>query len=280
MHQLLIGRVSVLLFVLLLSTACAAQTIIFEDTFNTGIDSSLWDTVVPEPGLDSVSTDSGKLHVINSGSGGRWAGGAGIWTKPGSFPLFSRPQDDSEYNFYFEGVQLPSAIQRFALGFYSTNPPTHTTPKFPDDNGPNGGTSYYFMGLPNSETPTKNWLSTFSIGAGGAAADSTGGDGFHTWGFGKIYDLRLQVTKDDVTWWGKEQPFANWKLLQDPSANILGHPGSEANGRNDFGLFVHASAADFDNGIGWVDADLRVDRIYATKYKPSMGFPPLTDPVF
>ena len=49
----------------------AAQTVIFEDTFDTGIDSSLWDSVVPEPSLDAVSTDAGKLHVVNSGAGGR-----------------------------------------------------------------------------------------------------------------------------------------------------------------------------------------------------------------
>jgi hypothetical protein len=247
-----------------------AQTVIFDDSFDTGINTGLWNVVVPEPGIDQVTAVGGNLRVVNSGNGSRWAGGAGLWSKPEMFPLITRPTDDTEYNVYFEGISLPSQIQRFAVGLYSTNPPTQTTPKFPDDNGPNGGTSYYFQSLPNSSTPTKNWLSTFNVGVGGAAADSTGGDGFHTWEFGKTYDLRLQVNKDDVTWFGRDRSLGqDWLMLQDPDANILGHPGTETNGRNEFGLFVQASSAGSDNGVFWQDSDVSIERIYATKYKPS-----------
>jgi hypothetical protein len=257
------------MLILQASTIAHAQTVIFDDTFDSGINSSLWNVVVPEPGIDSVSAVGGNLNVINSGAGSHWAGGAGLWSKPELFPLITRPTDDTEYNVYFEGISLPSQLQRFSVGLYSTNPPTQTTPKFPDDNGPNGGTSYYFSSLPNSETPTKNWLSTFNGHEGGAATDSTGGDGFHTWEYGKVYDLRLQVTKDDVNWWGRDRSLGqDWLLLQDPETSLLGHPGTEPSGRNKFGLFVSAAAGDPDATPASADADISIERIYVTRYRP------------
>jgi hypothetical protein len=270
MRTQLCYMVATSVIVAIAAAGAAGQTVILDDDFDgSGIDTSIWSVVVPEPGIDVVETVEGtKLHVLSSGGGSRWTGAAGIWTRPDTFPLITRPTDDTEYNVYFSGIELPAAKQRFAVGLYSTNPPTHTTPKFPDDNGPNGGTSYYFMSFPNNDAPADNWLSTFSISVGGAAADSTGADGFHTWEFGKVYDLRLQITKDDVNWWGRERPYENWKLLQDPSAVIMGHYGGEPNGRSTFGLFVHVSASGVD-GVAWQDGDIRIDRITVTKYKSS-----------
>jgi len=253
----------------LVASAARAQSVILDDHFDgPAIDTELWAVVTPEAGIDRVeTTGSGRLRVLSRGAGSAWQGGAGLWSRPDSFPLIRRPLDESEYNVFFFGVELPSAKQRFALGLYSVCPPWQHTPKFPDDNGRAGGTSYYFLCLPNDEAPADNWLSTCSVGTAGAAADSTGSDGFHTWEYGKVYDLRLQITKDDVVWWGREQPSRDWKMLQDPSAVVMGYNGREPDGRNEFGLFVHVSASG-GPGPAWADGDVQIDRILITKYTP------------
>ena len=243
------------LLFLLSITACAtpvsAQTVVFDQRFDdVNLDSRVWDTVVDDS--SSVEIRRGALSVESSGSPP-----AGLLTRVDKYPLFTRAQDDGEYDVFLLGVRLADKNQSAAFGLFSMPSGTNDA-RLPRGYQDRQRMSYAFQITPSKDPPNKHWVSTVVAGNAAAAADSTGADGFHTWEYGKVYDFRIQVTKHDTTWWGREHPYKNWMPLQDPALDI-GYDGAEEGGRNSFGLFVSAD-----------DADLEIDRVYVTHFHPSV----------
>ena len=247
-------RLTCLIVALFCQELVCAQSVILDQEFvDSSIDTNVWD--VFEPRARSITAGDGQLRIQSAGSEV-----AGLMTKSDQFPFFERPTDDSEYDVYFLGVRLGHRQQTAALGLYSTNAEQplegHHFKSPPSGFHDQQHVSYSFrIGL-NNEAPGKHWVSTMLPGNAGAATDSTGADGFHTWENGKIYDFRIQVTKHNTTWWGREHPSKDWMPLQDPALDI-GYDGTETGGRNRFGIFASST-----------NSEISIDRIYVTHYVP------------
>jgi len=242
-----------------------AQTVLLNEDFCAGRLDEAW-AVVPFNALGGGVRVEGSRLSISVASPTQHEDSIGLMTNPARFPLFRRPADQTEYDAYFLGVRLADRKVRVALGLYSF-PGTEVVTRPASARSLSDVMSYSFLIGVNAEAPNAHWVSTATIGHAGAAADSTGPHGFHVWEHGKVYDFRIQVTRWDVTWWGRVQPNRKWLLLQDPGPWI-GYPGDEPGGRCAFGLFI---AAEHDEAAGsstQADPTITVDRIVATCYEP------------
>jgi hypothetical protein len=242
---------TLILSFLVFTSPVRGQSVIFDQNFeDANLDSREWEIVSNDE--SSVESQRGMLRVKSSVSIQ-----AGVITRIDSYPLFERPGDDSEYNAYFLGVRLADRRQSAALGLFSMEGSDKAI-RLPRDFQDHERMSYAFVVTPSKETSGEHWVSTMLAGDLGAAADSTGADGFHTWEYGKVYDFRIQVTRHDTTWWGRVHPSKDWIPLQDPALDI-GYNGTEKGGCRAFGLFVSA-----------IDANLKIDRIYVTHFQPTI----------
>jgi hypothetical protein len=251
--------------VLLLGQAVIGQDIVLDAPFDAAGVPALWTVVAPEDAAEAVVTEGGHL-VITSTDRMRSGALLGAMTDPHRFPLFRRPTGNGEYNVYFFGVRLPDRPMRAALGLYSIRG-TDRGPRLPRGPSDAERMSYGFLISAKAEHPNAHWVSTAMVADAGAAADSTGPTGFHVWEYGKVYDFRIQVTRNDVTWWGRVQPNADWMMLQDPGLGI-GYPGQEPGGRNRFGLYIAVEGAAAASEDVPSVARIAIDRVFVTHYEP------------